>query len=231
MILSTGLARRRERKRGPEPSFAHRLSSLSLLVGAAAAVEDAVPQDLCVAWAGALGVEREGGRAGEGGGGGFCAGAGRRGGGGRGTKRGAFGRGVAGHERFRGVSDGRGMLTGVRIAVLLLAVRVKKTLAKAMKQNRQVPQWIRFRTGNTVRSDEPAPPSRPPSTACPACLAHTRRVAWTDPVQQQAEALAPHQARSLRDPGVRVFAVVYRSPNVVGACLREAAEAGAFWSV
>ena len=28
--------------------------------------------------------------------------------------------------------------------------RVKKILAKKQKQNRQVPQWIRFRTGNTV---------------------------------------------------------------------------------
>jgi len=45
----------------------------------------------------------------------------------------------------------------------LLAVRTKKTLAKAMKQNRQVPQWIRFRTGNTVR-----PPAAPPPLPAPA---------------------------------------------------------------
>jgi|EP01047_Picozoa_sp_COSAG01_P000676 large subunit ribosomal protein L39e len=34
--------------------------------------------------------------------------------------------------------------------------RVKKILAKKQKQNRQVPQWIRFRTGNTVRPSPPA---------------------------------------------------------------------------
>ena len=31
---------------------------------------------------------------------------------------------------------------------------VKKILAKKQKQNRQVPQWIRFRTGNTVRLNQ-----------------------------------------------------------------------------
>ena len=48
------------------------------------------------------------------------------------------------------------------------AVRVKKTLAKAMKQNRQVPQWIRFRTGNTVRCLAARPPSQlDTSCVCP----------------------------------------------------------------
>ncbi|KAF4124150.1 large subunit ribosomal protein L39e [Geosmithia morbida] len=30
--------------------------------------------------------------------------------------------------------------------------RTKQKLAKAQKQNRPVPQWIRLRTGNTIRS-------------------------------------------------------------------------------
>lgn len=29
--------------------------------------------------------------------------------------------------------------------------RTKQKLAKAQKQNRPVPQWIRLRTGNTIR--------------------------------------------------------------------------------
>ena len=29
--------------------------------------------------------------------------------------------------------------------------KVKKTLAKKLKQNRPIPQWIRMRTGNTIR--------------------------------------------------------------------------------
>ena len=29
--------------------------------------------------------------------------------------------------------------------------RVKKILAKKGKQNRQIPQWFRMRTGNTIR--------------------------------------------------------------------------------
>jgi large subunit ribosomal protein L39e len=31
--------------------------------------------------------------------------------------------------------------------------RTKKKLAKAQKQNRPIPQWIRLRTGNTIRYD------------------------------------------------------------------------------
>ena len=30
-------------------------------------------------------------------------------------------------------------------------MRVKKTLAAKMKSNRPIPQWIRMRTGNTIR--------------------------------------------------------------------------------
>ena len=45
--------------------------------------------------------------------------------------------------------------------------RTKQKLAKAQKQNRPVPQWIRLRTGNTVRCVTPEvlcpfSPSRPP---------------------------------------------------------------------
>ncbi|KAI8904342.1 ribosomal protein L39e, partial [Gorgonomyces haynaldii] len=29
--------------------------------------------------------------------------------------------------------------------------RIKKTLAKKQKQNRPIPNWIRFRTDNTIR--------------------------------------------------------------------------------
>lgn len=29
--------------------------------------------------------------------------------------------------------------------------RIKKKLAKKQRQNRPIPQWIRFRTGNTIR--------------------------------------------------------------------------------
>lgn len=31
------------------------------------------------------------------------------------------------------------------------SLAVKKTLAKKMKQNRPIPQWIRMRTGNRIR--------------------------------------------------------------------------------
>ena len=30
-------------------------------------------------------------------------------------------------------------------------MRTKKTLAKKLKQNRPIPQWIRMRTGNKIR--------------------------------------------------------------------------------
>jgi large subunit ribosomal protein L39e len=33
--------------------------------------------------------------------------------------------------------------------------RVKQKLARAQKQNRPIPQWIRLRTGNTIRYDMP----------------------------------------------------------------------------
>ncbi|KAH8413867.1 hypothetical protein KR222_010632, partial [Zaprionus bogoriensis] len=29
--------------------------------------------------------------------------------------------------------------------------RIKQKLAKKLKQNRSVPQWVRLRTGNTIR--------------------------------------------------------------------------------
>ncbi|KAI1102990.1 hypothetical protein F4804DRAFT_333774 [Jackrogersella minutella] len=32
--------------------------------------------------------------------------------------------------------------------------RTKQKLARAQKQNRPIPQWIRLRTGNTIRYDE-----------------------------------------------------------------------------
>eukprot|EP00020_Sapocribrum_chincoteaguense_P002574 CAMPEP_0170744736 /NCGR_PEP_ID=MMETSP0437-20130122/7937_1 /TAXON_ID=0 /ORGANISM="Sexangularia sp." /LENGTH=51 /DNA_ID=CAMNT_0011083445 /DNA_START=62 /DNA_END=217 /DNA_ORIENTATION=- len=31
------------------------------------------------------------------------------------------------------------------------SLKVKKVLAKKAKQNRPIPQWIRLRTGNTIR--------------------------------------------------------------------------------
>lgn len=31
------------------------------------------------------------------------------------------------------------------------SMRLKKRLGKKMKQNRQMPNWIRLRTGNTIR--------------------------------------------------------------------------------
>ncbi|KAJ0283699.1 hypothetical protein COL940_004481 [Colletotrichum noveboracense] len=34
--------------------------------------------------------------------------------------------------------------------------RTKQKLAKAQKQNRPIPQWIRLRTGNTIRYDIPS---------------------------------------------------------------------------
>jgi ribosomal protein L39E len=32
--------------------------------------------------------------------------------------------------------------------------RIKKKLAKKMRQNRPIPHWIRMRTDNTIRSDQ-----------------------------------------------------------------------------
>lgn len=34
--------------------------------------------------------------------------------------------------------------------------RTKQKLAKAQKQNRPIPQWIRLKTGNTIRYDDTA---------------------------------------------------------------------------
>ena len=84
------------------------------------------------------------------------------------------------------------------------AVRVKKILAKKQKQNRQVPQWIRFRTGNTVRP-RPDCPKLPPRSA-PALFSSMLTcpvgVLRPDPVQQQAETLAADQDRPLNGPTV-----------------------------
>jgi large subunit ribosomal protein L39e len=33
--------------------------------------------------------------------------------------------------------------------------KIKQKLAKAQKQNRPIPQWIRLRTGNTIRYEPP----------------------------------------------------------------------------
>jgi large subunit ribosomal protein L39e len=38
--------------------------------------------------------------------------------------------------------------------------RTKQKLAKAQKQNRPVPQWIRLRTGNTIRYDSLSHPAQ-----------------------------------------------------------------------
>jgi large subunit ribosomal protein L39e len=39
--------------------------------------------------------------------------------------------------------------------------RTKQKLARAQKQNRPIPQWIRLRTNNTIRYDTTASPARP----------------------------------------------------------------------
>ncbi|KAK5990270.1 60S ribosomal protein L39 [Cladobotryum mycophilum] len=51
--------------------------------------------------------------------------------------------------------------------------RTKQKLAKAQKQNRPVPQWIRLRTGNTIRCVETIPAILP-SNLIPPKSAHTK---------------------------------------------------------
>lgn len=48
--------------------------------------------------------------------------------------------------------------------------RTKQKLAKAQKQNRPVPQWIRLRTNNTVRYASPLATPGAPVTALAAVL-------------------------------------------------------------
>ncbi|KAF5844683.1 hypothetical protein GGP41_007618 [Bipolaris sorokiniana] len=49
--------------------------------------------------------------------------------------------------------------------------RTKQKLAKAQKQNRPIPQWIRLRTGNTIRYDLLAASSETPVSIRAACNA------------------------------------------------------------
>jgi large subunit ribosomal protein L39e len=55
--------------------------------------------------------------------------------------------------------------------------RTKQKLAKAQKQNRPIPQWIRLRTGNTIRYTA--------STAKSACkpASHISKERWTNNVE------------------------------------------------
>lgn len=41
--------------------------------------------------------------------------------------------------------------------------KIKQKLGKKQKQNRPLPQWIRMRTGNTIRCAPPQIPPRPPT--------------------------------------------------------------------
>ena len=64
----------------------------------------------------------------------------------------------------RATGDGRGVLGGQFLLESKLTIgtppsqshktfKTKQKLAKAQKQNRPIPQWIRLRTGNTIRYD------------------------------------------------------------------------------
>lgn len=50
------------------------------------------------------------------------------------------------------------LLTAVLLSQSHKSFRTKVKLAKAQKQNRPIPQWIRLRTGNTIRYDGSSPP-------------------------------------------------------------------------
>ena len=84
--------------------------------------------------------------------------------------------------------------------------RIKQKLAKAQKQNRPIPQWIRLRTGNTIRyecpdDDESLPqhfPATPRSPDTPDEQAnHEMLTGSLQQVQRQAEALAQDPPRPL----------------------------------
>lgn len=84
-------------------------------------------------------------------------------------------------------------------------LKTKITLAKKMKQNRPIPQWIRLRTDNKIRcaaARSRAAASRPARSAT-----YARRRSHRSPhpsraqVQHEAEALAPHQARPVKPHG------------------------------
>ena len=92
--------------------------------------------------------------------------------------------------------------------------RTKQKLAKAQKQNRPVPQWIRLRTGNTIRyvhaSDcwereaflSSVPSQSPPPARCktaPAGLSHGIVLTTRQQLQRQAQALAQDPPRHLND--------------------------------
>jgi large subunit ribosomal protein L39e len=51
------------------------------------------------------------------------------------------------------IDDGGGLTA--RITQSHKSFRTKQKLAKAQKQNRPIPQWIRLRTNNTIRYDDP----------------------------------------------------------------------------
>ncbi len=84
--------------------------------------------------------------------------------------------------------------------------RIKQKLAKAQKQNRPIPQWIRLRTGNTIRyecpdDDEPLPlhfPATPRLPDTPDEQANREILTGSlQQVQRQAEALAQDPPRPL----------------------------------
>lgn len=54
-------------------------------------------------------------------------------------------------------SEERSLTSNYRKLQSQKSARTKQKLAKAQKQNRPIPQWIRLRTGNTIRYDPPHP--------------------------------------------------------------------------
>ncbi|RWW84319.1 hypothetical protein BHE74_00007077 [Ensete ventricosum] len=81
--------------------------------------------------------------------------------------------------------------------------RIKKKLAKKMRQNRPIPHWIRMRTDNTIRS-LPYLPSLP--FAFPVSFSFQSLMLFFfssfSQVQRQAQTLASHKTRVLRAPYV-----------------------------
>ncbi|KAK4543157.1 hypothetical protein LTR36_005935 [Oleoguttula mirabilis] len=72
--------------------------------------------------------------------------------------------------------------------------RTKQKLAKAQKQNRPIPQWIRLRTGNTIRYDTTRPRHHELENRRNICIPSGHRLTRTPQIQRQEETLAqdPH---------------------------------------
>ena len=97
--------------------------------------------------------------------------------------------------------------------------RTKQKLARAQKQNRPIPQWIRLRTGNTIRYDPPTSSE----TALDLKQSHVQRTcdgfltSDIEQIQREKETLAQNPHRYLNNSPSKASSHISAIPSTVSA--------------